>query len=765
MGSVDFRPLVMILPIVSSVRRASLSLLLLHSFTLTRAADLPPGYEETRIASGLNPVTMTFAPDGRLFLCEKQGLLRIISDDRMMKEPALDLTSRVDSWNERGLLSVCFDPEFSSNGWIYIYYTHNRDPRDDSRQSSNNRVSRFTLKGDRVDPASEKVIIDFDHLSKIGWHNGGGLAFGADGKLYTSTGENSNGANAQDGRNLLGKLMRFNKDGSIPTDNPYYRTFKGDNRSIVALGLRNPFSIAVRKSDGLLYTNMVGANFEQIERYETASPPERINYGWPGIDGPPKKDGPLPDHYRAPEYAYDHGQGKGLAICSGDFYQPSRPGEHAFPEDFSGKYFFGDYGGWIGVIDPANPAAREDFASGINRALDVKFAPDGTLYYIERAGIPGGSDEANSASSDGSVWRVRWTGGGVGRRIDRDPGPAVKLLPGLKLPTEAGEAFPDRLSATGIFTDRALTPLEGLVPYGLNSTIWADHATIRRWVALPKGAKIGFSPTGEFTWPGGSVFIQHFEMPGMPTTRRLETRVLVLDGTGSFGYGASYRWRSDGTDADLVPGDGQEAELSVTDPSGSTRKQKWLFPSNGLCFLCHTPAAGFVIGPKTRQLNGDFTYPDGQTSNQLTVWNRLGMFKESIAADPLATYPKTCGLEEKSASLEDRARSYLDGNCAHCHRPGGTGGAWDARFETPLSEQGILNADPRNALGIPGAKLLAPGHVDKSLLHVRMASTEATGQMPPLTRHVPDAAALEVLKDWILQSSPADSGSTIEPGD
>lgn len=701
------------------------------------------------MATGLNPVTMTFAPDGRLFLCEKQGLLRIVSGGSLLEKPALDLTDRVDSWNERGLLTVCFDPEFGRNGWIYVYHTRNRDPKDDKHESSNNRVSRFTLKGNVADPASEKVILEIDNLSKTGWHNGGGLAFGKDGKLYISTGENAKGPNAQDGGNLLGKLLRFNKDGSVPDDNPFYRDFKGNNRGIVALGLRNPFSIAVQPGTGMLYVNEVGANFEQIERYESGKPPEVVNFGWPEIDGPQKKQN-APEGNRAPEYAYDHGSGKGVAVCGGGFYQPSARGADAFPASFTGKYFFSDYGGWIKFIDPAEPDKRLDFATRINRPIDVKAAPDGSLWYIERAGIPGGSDAANSASKDGSLWRVRWTGEGAGEDQTAKPAERVQLPTGLKLPATAEEPLPATLSATGIFTDRNLSPRAGIVPYGLNSTIWADGATVRRWVALPEGKKVGFSPTAEFKWPGGTVFIQHFEMAteGNPA-RRLETRLLVLDATGVFGYGANYRWRTDGSDADLVDAAGQEEVLKVTDKSGATREQTWSYPSRALCFMCHTPNAGFVLGPKTRQLNGDFTYPGGKVHNQLRAWNRLRLFDTPLDEKLIPSYPKTCAADDPSAPLEDRVRSYLDGNCAHCHRPGGTGAGWDARYETPLASQGIVGGEVRNTFGIEGARIVAPGDLAKSLLHTRMAATGIAERMPPVSRNVPDTVALDVLGKWI----------------
>ncbi|MCW1883489.1 PQQ-dependent sugar dehydrogenase [Luteolibacter flavescens] len=898
------------------------------------AATLPPGFEEVEVAGGLNPTTMTFAPDRRLFLCEKHGLLRVIDGRKMLPEPTLDISAKVDAWNERGLLSVCFDPDFARNGWIYVYYTHNREPGKKDRTNSNNRVSRFTMKGNVADARSEKVLLELNDLSKIGWHNGGGLAFGKDGKLYVSTGENSKDSNAQDGSNLLGKLLRINKDGSIPTDNPHYRDFKGQNRAIVALGLRNPFSIAVQRTTGLLYLSEVGANYEQIEGYDSSIPPVPVNYGWPGIDGPPRNQ-KQPENYRAPVYPYDHGRGEGLALCSGDFYNPAKPGDGAFPGEYTGRFFFSDYKGWIKFIDPAKPEVRHDFASGINRPIDVETAPDGSLWYIARAGIPGGSDEANSASTNGSLWRIHWAGGGqpaklaviqqptganvgapigdvkiaiqdsTGKTVDTasntitltldgsPPGATLsgttsvsavngvamfsslaigkpgrgyvlrasgdglasassnafditdQLAPpsivpgggsftgpvwlrvsnpvpgsgatihfttdgkepdanspaytepfkvdadttvkaivrrggltdsavatasikisgdvpygldvrppvsGLKLPATAEGEMPKTLSATGIFTDRNLTPKAGVVPYSLNTPAWADGAEARHWVILPESGRIGFSPTGEYKWPGGTIFVQHFELITDHTAnerRRIETRVLVLDATGSFGYGVNYKWRADHSDADLVDAAGQEEVLKITDASGKSRDQTWTYPGSGLCFMCHTPNAGFVLGPKTRQLNGSHSYAAGRTDNQLRTWSYLQMFTEALDESAIAGHPRTCRIDDKTASLEDRVRSYIDANCAHCHRPNGSGALWDARFDTPLASQGLLHGEVRNTFGIDGGKVVVPGDPAKSLLHRRMAATTPTEQMPPVTRNVPDQAALDAIAEWI----------------
>src|SRR5439155_13430804 len=149
------------------------------------------------------------------------------------------LTLNVDSQGERGLLGIAFDPSFTTNHYVYLYYTVPIAPE-------HNRVSRFTANGDVAVPNSEQVLLDLDNLSSATNHNGGGLHFGPDGKLYLGVGENANGSNSQTLSNLLGKLLRFNSDGTIPTDNPFYATAAGKNRAIWALALANPFTLAVQ---------------------------------------------------------------------------------------------------------------------------------------------------------------------------------------------------------------------------------------------------------------------------------------------------------------------------------------------------------------------------------------------------------------------------------------------------------------------------------------------------------------------------------------
>ena len=217
----------------------------------SNAATLPAGFTETQVAPGLsNPTAMEFAPDGRLFVCEQGGQLRVIKNGGLLATPFLSVT--VDSAGERGLLGIAFDPNFATNNFVYVYYT------DAASSPRHNRVSRFTANGDVAVANSEVVIQTLDDLSSATNHNGGAIHFGPDGKLYVAVGENANGANSQTLNNRLGKLLRINSDGSIPTDNPFYNTAAGLNRAIWSLGLRNPYTFAFQRNTGRMFINDVG---------------------------------------------------------------------------------------------------------------------------------------------------------------------------------------------------------------------------------------------------------------------------------------------------------------------------------------------------------------------------------------------------------------------------------------------------------------------------------------------------------------------------
>src|SRR5947209_11783171 len=262
------------------------------------------------VSGGLSgPTAMDFAPDGRLFVCLQGGNLRVIKNGGLLATPFLTLT--VDSSGERGLLGVTFDPNFASNNFVYVYYTVPGSP-------AHNRVSRFTANGDVALGGSELVLLNLDNLSSATNHNGGAIHFGPDGNLYIAVGENANGANSQTLSNLLGKVLRINADGTIPTDNPFYNTATGNNRAIWALGLRNPFTFAFQPGTTRLFINDVGqSTWEEINDGIAGS-----NYGWPTTEGPTTNPA-----FRGPIYFYGHGTSDttGCAIVGGAFYNPPIP--------------------------------------------------------------------------------------------------------------------------------------------------------------------------------------------------------------------------------------------------------------------------------------------------------------------------------------------------------------------------------------------------------------------------------------------------------
>jgi glucose/arabinose dehydrogenase len=343
-----------------------ISLWLFASGSAARAATLPPGFTETQFAAGLSaPTAMEFAPDGRLFVCQQGGSLRVIENGTLLSTPFVSLT--VDSAGERGLLGVTFDPNFAANHFVYVYYTVPGNP-------PHNRVSRFTANGNVAVAGSETVILELNNLSTATNHNGGAIHFGPDGKLYIAVGENATSSNSQTLANLLGKMLRINADGSIPTDNPFYNTATGINRAIWALGLRNPFTFAFQPGTSRLFINDVGQNtWEEINDGIAGS-----NYGWPNTEGPTSDP-----NFRSPLFWYGHGSTSttGCAIVGGGFYNPATV---KFPASYIGKYFFADLcTGWVRVMDPANNTAA-DFASGISNPVDLKVGADGNLYYLAR---------------------------------------------------------------------------------------------------------------------------------------------------------------------------------------------------------------------------------------------------------------------------------------------------------------------------------------------------------------------------------------------
>ncbi len=331
---------------------------------------------------------------------------------------------------------------------------------------------------------------------------------------------------------------------------------------------------------------------------------------------------------------------------------------------------------------------------------------------------------------------------------------ASQPSPYLNMPHQAGGQLPQLLSQTGAFEDTArMVPSAGLIPYELNVSFWSDGAGKSRWMALPANAKIGFSQKGDWSFPAGTVFVKHFYLATNESRpeqrRRLETRLLVRTADGSV-YGATYKWRPDNQDADLLATN--LTEPIVIETAHGLRIQNWYYPSREDCRTCHTDRTGGVLGVKSRQLNCDLTDAAGVAENQLHRWSRLGLFDAPISDATIAQCDRLARADDAGRSLEDRARSFLDANCSNCHRPGGTVAYFDARYDTPLAKQGLIEGQILLDEGIDRPRIIAPNDIWRSILYMRAQATDAL-KMPPLAHETVDARGMALLRDWI-QSLP-----------
>jgi len=271
----------------------------------------------------------------------------------------------VDATWERGLIGVTVAPDFPKTPHVFVCYIA-------AKPYPHHVVSRFTAARDVAERGSERILLAGDDQRKLGGtvpagHQGGAIHFGKDGRLYVAIGDQTAGKPAQDLHSLLGRLLRLNPDGSIPDDNPFVSKTAGKYRATWALGLRNPFTFAVQPETGRLFINDVGGKAEEINEGVAGG-----NYGWPIVEHGPTTD----PRFRGPIHHYPT-----ACICGGAF----APLDLAWPKEFRGKYFFGDFNhGWIKTIDPAKPATAKSFATGVRRLVDLRFAGDGSLYVLVR---------------------------------------------------------------------------------------------------------------------------------------------------------------------------------------------------------------------------------------------------------------------------------------------------------------------------------------------------------------------------------------------
>lgn len=709
-----------------------------------------------------NAVGLAAVPDSNeLCVWEREGRIWTFenSSNIAQKKLILDLHDRCQGWDDSGLLGVAFHPGFATNHFIYVYYNwvasgtvvgdpYTR-PNPVSPNKYHDRLSRFTLDSNGVAiSASETVLIDLTNQTV--WHDGGGIFFHPqNGFLYLTIGDNSVGDNDQiinkslysgvlridvdcRGENISHPIRRqplngFTANYFIPNDNP----FVGQPNALeefFCIGLRSPDHMTIDPPTGRIFISDVGESArEEIDVIETNE--SGLNFEWNKIEG---KQGHLTPPFigidRPPILDYPHSDGR--AVIGGYVYRGKK-----FARDLGGKYIFGDN------VMRTVWTLNEDTTPVSKTVLCVM--PKG-------AGPNSGADytglSAFGTDADGEIYFCQMSsiGGRIYTLQRGGPPPPARPIPKL-------------LSQTGVFKDlKNLTPQDFLVPYDVNTPLWSDGAAKLRWMALPDDSKIHFWPTGEWKFPAGTVFVKNFSLPvdetNPKTLHRLETRLIVRDTDGTV-YGGSYKWRSDLSDADLVEA-GTNETIQIKTATG-VRTQVWFYPGRQDCLTCHTPVSGGVLGVKTRQLNRDFTYPNGNTDNQLREWSHAGLFDVTLADKEIAAFNKMVAVTDTRAPLELRARSYFDANCAQCHRPGGVEAFFDARFDTPLKDQNLIEGPVANQFGLPGARIIVPGDTNKSILFRRM-SIVGNQQMPPLAKNVVDEKAVAVVAGWI-QSLPRKS--------
>ncbi len=349
--------------------------------------SLPAGFVKERLFPMHELVALEFGPDGKLYVTDKTGKLWSWVAPG---PPQLVLSILTETTGERGLLGIAFDPAFLSNGYVYLFYT---------TPQARSRVSRFTIQNGVASPASELVLWTNTTPCDIS-HQSGALHFGTDGMLYVAAGDQYVSANAQDGANLNGKILRLAPDGSIPADNPFVGS-STIRPEIWALGLRNPFRFRVDAPTGRIWIADVGGNgadaWEELNLLARGA-----NYGWPSQEGPVchvSDCSPYTTsrwHYRHDDPRYTGGYPQ-AAIIGGPVYHGA-----SFPSEYLGRLFVADFAvGWLSSLDldaSGNVTAEHPFALAPEMATlsDLDVGPDGALYL--------------AIHYPGEVWRVRWVG-------------------------------------------------------------------------------------------------------------------------------------------------------------------------------------------------------------------------------------------------------------------------------------------------------------------------------------------------------------------
>lgn len=657
-----------------------------------QTVDTLPGFERVRVCDGLTGATaLAPLPDGRILIAEQTGALRLVKDGQLLATPVLTLPT--DSYWERGVLGLALDPGFPKTPHVYVHWTA-------ANPGPHTRISRFTLNGDTIDPASEQILFQGDNQKELrspvpAGHQGGGIAIGPDGCLYAAIGDMTAQLPAQRLDSLLGKIIRIRLDGTVPEDNPFFGQTTGQHRAIWALGLRNPWTLAFHPVNGRLFANDIGqASYEEVNEIVAGA-----NYGWPEAEGRVELG-----KFRDP--ILDYGRNIGASLGGGCFYHAPAGAAHAFPAEWEGRYLLMDFmAGWLAWIDEsATPRPQlKLIARKLAKPVAVAVAPDGAVLVLER-----NTWLKDEKFRPGLGWLTRLFPSAKG------PGASVTAATAPPAPAASGASprWPARWKAANFEKDS--------IPYQVSVEPWRPGVTFERRVLLPAGAKISPTPDGEeFVLPAGMLVITHALVEG----RRIQTTLVRVQSSAPH-HAAAYRWMPDGHDATLVT-------APVTDTVAGV---PWIFPE------------------PTDQLSLPVVVPGFDCDLRPANFHPASPLATRLSGPALKN--RLVALDHPKASAEEKIRSFLDVNCASCHRPGGIGrGLYDARATTPLAQQQVVNGPLLSGdLGVPGAKVVVPGQPEKSMLYLRLKKPPGDPlRMPPACASPATPPIMPLLETWIRQ--------------
>lgn len=686
--------------------------------------DPPLPYKTIQVFKNVklnNPTEIVWLPDAQKWLANHDGdQIVVFANDlqEAVAEPLLNLSDLVGTPVQTGYTTL-FHHDQENQPWCFLTYTTKRQLPDGHHWA---RIKVLDPTVPTFDPKSLTVLAKW----KSHGHVGSSMQFGPDGMLYLSVGDGQppyppDGDNVgQDLSELRGSILRVDVDDPtkkqpyrIPADNPFVDT-PNARGEIWSFGYRNPWKMAFDPETGELLTADVGwETHEMIYRVKRGR-----NHGWSIMEGSQVvKPDDVPQIPITPPL-FEHTHLDSRSITGGHFWHSDR-----IPE-LKGAYIYGDWMTgkvWALKFDGDEVTWHQELVDTPYRVISFMLDPTGEVFIV---------------GYDGTILQLQ------PNEIDPDQ-----------------DAFPTRLSETGLFANTALqTPSPGVVEYEIKAKHWADGTHSRQWLGLPDSSQLSLfkkfdwttgESAGRFDFPADTVTaktISYFSEAQEPSSERhIETQILHKFGDEWRAY--NYIWNEEQTDAILQADSAQESELTIEDPqvAGGIRKQTWRHSSRSECLLCHLWSAGTVQGFWPPQLN-----LEQDEVNQLDSLSSLGLFEEHI--------PKLNSLvspNDDSANLEDRARSYLALNCSTCHRNLGGGMAtFTFDITVPLSESKYLDALPsQGSFGIPDAKVISSGKPAHSVLLYRTLKS-GRGHMPQFGSNVIDRDGIKLLGEWIASLSP-----------